>query len=129
MLDVALLPHIDGCLHNHTKGLVEYNGFIFTKHALERLQLRSVSQDDVVKVLQKPERTESMDKPGSSKFIRTLNDRQIQVVAKYLSDQKKWLIVSVWVRGEEDPTPLVWQVITLPFRLVWWVLKRIISGR
>jgi len=104
----------------------EYQGFIFTKHALERLSLRSVTQEMVVRVLKNPEITEQSGKPDTTKFIGTVHDRLLHIVATYLPDQKKWLVVSVWVKGEEDQPPLAWKLITLPFRLLWYVVKRLL---
>jgi hypothetical protein len=103
----------------------EYQGFIFTKHALERLSSRSISQDAVVQVLRYPEVTEPSDKPGSTKFIKTVNNRLIHVVATHLPNQKTWLVISVWVRGEEDKESLAWQIITLPFKLIYQILRLI----
>jgi len=105
----------------------EYQGFIFSHHALDRVQDRSVTQDSVVSVLRHPEKTFPGHKPGTTKFIRTLNDRRIHVVASYLVDQKKWLVISVWVRGEEDKVPFAWQLITLPFKVVWWLIKLLLK--
>lgn len=77
------------------------------------------------RVLAHPDRTHPTGKAQTTKFIRELNGRVIHVVGTYLSDQKKWLIVSVWVRGEDDPTSLGWQLISLPFKVTWWVIKKI----
>lgn len=104
---------------------MEYQGFIFTKHALERLNDRSVSQELVIKTLQNPDSTQPTEKPGNVKFIRNLHNRNVQVIATYLENQKKWLIVSVWVRGEEDKVPLMWQLIILPFKLLWFLIKKL----
>lgn len=92
---------------------------ILTKHARERLHQRRISEDAIASVLSKPERTEPGAKPDTVKFIRTLNGRTIHAVGTYLKDQDRWLIVSVWVRGEDDAAPLMWQILTLPFKLIW----------
>jgi hypothetical protein len=99
--------------------------FLFTTHARERLQLRSISIDAAESVLRNPDKTFPGQKPGTTKFIRTLGGREVQLIATYLADKKQWLVVSAWVRGEEDPVPFVWQVITLPFKLSWWLIKKI----
>jgi hypothetical protein len=95
----------------------EFKNLVFTNHALDRLRLRALSMEDIGKVLSHPDRTFPSEKPDNVKFIRELENRTIHVVASYLKDRKKWLVISVWVRGEEDPTPFVWRVITLPFKL------------
>lgn len=102
-----------------------YRGFHFTKHALERLDLRSISKDDVINVLQKPAQTFNTDKPGTVKFIKDIQDRTIHVVATHLAKDDSWLVISVWVRGEEDRQPFLWQILSLPFKLAWWLLRAI----
>ena len=104
-----------------------YKNLIFTDHALERMRLRTISQDQVRQVLAHPEKTFPSNKPEQIKFIRNLSHRTIHVVGKYLEDQKKWLIISVWVRGEDDPIPLMWLVITVPFKIIAKIAKIILS--
>jgi len=101
--------------------------FIFTTHARERLQQRNIPLSDAESVLRNPDKTYPGKKPNTVKFIRTINYRRVELIATHLSDQKKWLVVSAWVRGEDDKVPLSWQIIALPFRLVWWVVKKIVS--
>jgi len=96
--------------------------FIFTKHALQRLSERSISQALAETVLRQPDRTEPGKKPGTVKFIRVVNGRNVQLVGTFLDDQKKWLIVSAWVRGEDDKVPLTWLIITWPFKAIWWLI-------
>lgn len=102
-----------------------YKQLIFTDHALQRMQLRSVSKDAIWRVLQHPERTIPSDKPDSTKFIRTINDREYHIIGTYLPDQDKTLIISLWVRGEDDPDSFWWWAITAPFKALWWALKTI----
>lgn len=104
-----------------------YQNLVFTNHALDRLKLRSLSQHQIQQVLDNPDKTFPSDKPDQTKFIRTLNQRTIHVVAKHLPDQKKWLILSVWVRGEDDPIPLTWKIITFPFKIIAKTAKIILS--
>ena len=101
-----------------------YHGFIFSKHAMDRLDLRSITQDMVVQTLEHPEVTKPTGKPDTTKFMKVVNGRRMQVIAKYLTKEKQWLVISVWVRGEEDRQSLVWQIITLPFRGIWYVTKK-----
>jgi hypothetical protein len=91
---------------------------ILTNHARERLKERWITEDAIASVLRSPERTVPGAKPDTVKFIRTLNDRQVQVVGKYLPDQDRWLVLSVWVRGEEDQAPLTWRIISFPVKLL-----------
>lgn len=59
------------------------------------------------------------------KFFKNISGRRYQAVATYLSKKDKWLVVSVWVRGEEDQLPLAWLIITAPFRLLWWFARQL----
>lgn len=95
---------------------------IFTKHALSRLSERSLTKDQIVEVINSPQLTKPIAQTQTTKFIKTINDRRIHVVAS-LSSEKKWLVISVWVRGEEDKLPIVWQLLTLPFRLFWKLIQ------
>lgn len=105
----------------------EYHNLIFTDHAFERLRLRSVSKDQVYQVVSDPDKKFPSNKLQQIKFTRIINHRHIQLVAKHLADQNKWLIVSVWVRGEDDPAPLTWQIITFPFKILAKVAIIILS--
>lgn len=98
-----------------------YKDLIFTNHAYHRLKQRSLSFDGVWQTVHYPNKK---NKSGSNfKFVKVIGDRNYQVVANFLKSENKYLIVSVWVRGEDDHAPLVWQILTLPFRLLWWLLK------
>lgn len=97
---------------------------ILTNHARERLKQRSIREETIESVLRSPDRTEPGSKPESVKFVRTLGGRQIHVVAKYLQDQDRWLVLSVWVRGEDDKPSLAWQMLTVPFKAAWWLVRQ-----
>lgn len=105
----------------------EYKNLVFTDHALERLHLRSLSQDKIFQVVSHPEKKFSTDKSGQFKYILTLKGRKIHVVAKKLPQEKKWLVISVWVRGEDDPVPIAWQIITFPFKIIAKIASIILS--
>ncbi len=102
---------------------------IFTTHARERLGLRHIALSDAQKVIESPERKISGKKPNTYKFIRHLDGRELQLVATYKPAENSWLVISAWVRGEEDPTSIVWQLITLPFRLCWRLVRWFWSSR
>ena len=104
-----------------------YHQLIFTDHALERLRLRSLSKAQVEQVITQPDQTQAGKKAGTIKFLKTLHQRQIQVIASKLKTEDKWLVVSVWVRGEADPVPLMWQLITLPFKIIAKIARIILS--
>jgi len=102
-------------------------GYILTHHAKERLQQRWITESVIESVLRSPDRTEPGSKPETVKFVRVINDRQVQVVGKYLMAEDKWLVLSVWVRGENDQEPLIWTIITFPFKLIFKLLSRIVQ--
>lgn len=104
-----------------------YKNLIFTNHALNRMKQRSISADSIWRVLQSPEISKPEGKQNTTKFIRTINQRQYQVIGTYLPKEKKTLIVSVWVRGEEDKVPLVWQIVTAPFKVLWWIVRTLLQ--
>lgn len=108
-----------------------YQGMIWTDHVLSRMKLRSLTQDQVVAVMRKPDQTYPGQKPDTVKFIRTLSDRQIHVVAK-LTDRQQWLILTVFVRGEEDQWPLPERIIFGTFHLlgrgIWAMARGVVRG-
>lgn len=102
-----------------------YHNLVFTKHAQERSRQRGITLDAVEAAVLNPDQKFVGKQPGTTKFIKTIKDRRLHIVAQYLSDEHKWLVISVWVRGEDDQAPLSWQLIVLPFKLAWWVIKRV----
>lgn len=102
----------------------EYKNVIFTDHALKRLKKRNITQDMVSKTLKQPENQIKEDN-GNVRFTRTLSGRNVHVVANYLNDEKKWLVVSTWVRGEDDPQPLWLMLLTMPIKL----MRKLFSGK
>lgn len=100
----------------------EYKNVIFTQHAIERLQLRKITQDMVVNTIKNPD-SQAPEDDGDTKFIKTIGKRPVHVVSRYLPDEKKWLVVSAWVRGEEDPQPFWKQLLSLGWRLIQNLLK------
>jgi hypothetical protein len=74
---------------------------VFSKHALERMEQRIISEDMVRRTVMRPDR-HYVEDDGDTKFIRTVNGVRLHVVCKPLYDQDKWLVKSTWVRGEDD---------------------------
>ena len=97
-----------------------YKNLVFSKHALARLKDRTLNQDAIYQAVSFPDK--SFANKDSTKFIKLINDRLIHVVATPIKNNQ-WLIVSAWVRGEEDKQSIIWQLITLPFKIIWWVIK------
>jgi hypothetical protein len=107
---------------------MQYKNIILTKHALARMGERSVTNDSIFRVIQSPDSVKG-DRNGSKpvKFIRELNDRLYHVVAQWKKQEQAWLVVSVWVRGEDDRESFVVQLLMLPFKLLWWIVKKLFS--
>lgn len=99
---------------------------IFTTHAKQRMQKRRMAQSDIELAVKSPDRTFPGEKPETVKFIKTIHGRRHEVIGKYLNDQKAWLVLSVWVRGEDDFNWVEW-VVLLPFKISWWVVRKILK--
>jgi hypothetical protein len=81
----------------------EHPGVSFTNHALERMKLRNIYRYEVKETILNSERTIEQE-DDKVKFISkefSLN-RSYQVIAKLLPEENKWLVISAWIRGEED---------------------------
>ena len=102
-----------------------YKDLVFTDHARHRLQKRSMRREAVYQTVHNSEKSFPA-KQNATKFIKTINDRRHHVVAKRLADENKWLVISVWVRGEDDQPELLWRLITLPLKLIWWLIKALL---
>lgn len=99
-----------------------FRNLIFTNHAYARALDRSISTFDIWEAVNHPHQTFANHNEGSTKFIKTIQQRKLHVVASYLKDKNMWLVISVWVRGEEDQVPFMWMILSAPFRLGWWLL-------
>lgn len=101
-----------------------YKNIIFTTHAYDRIKSRSLAVHSIYETVNFPEKVIGKTQ-SNKKFVKTIQNRKYQVVATYKPDQKKYLVISAWVRGEVDKQPLARQLITLPFRIIWWLIKKI----
>lgn len=97
---------------------------IFTKHALNRGQQRYVTQEKIEQVLHNPDKIIQIG-GGKSKFTRVIDQRHFQVIASYLSKENKWLVISAWVRGEEDSKPFIDQLIEGFVNGFVWIVKQL----
>jgi len=96
-----------------------YKNIVFSKHALERMGKRSITKEKVWQIINHPDKKNSQ----KNKYIKTINDRKYHIIATYLPKEKKYLIISTWVRGEDDRQSIIWLIIALPFKLIWWLLS------
>lgn len=100
-----------------------YKNVVFTDHAEQRMSLRRISKSMVAQAVNKPDSKEK-ESDGDTKFSKTINKRKVQVVAYYLPDEKKWLVKSTWVRGEDDPKPLWRRILRVIFYPITRLFKR-----
>lgn len=98
-----------------------HKSVIFTNHAWQRLSERTITADMAVAVISHPDKT--YPSATTTKFIRTIHGRKVHVVATRDQKTNQWVVVSTWVRGENDSIPFTWLLISAPFRLLWWVLR------
>lgn len=75
---------------------------VFTKHARERMMLRRISEDMAIQVMRNPDDIKKVE-DGKVKFIGKSRGANVHVVGRPIPDENKWLVVSLWVRGEDDP--------------------------
>ena len=101
-----------------------YKNVIFTKHGLQRSKDRSISANRVYETINYPDKVKNKHAQQQT-FIKEKYGRKYHVVATYKPEQKKYLVISTWVRGEDDRQPIVWQLITAPFRILWWLIKKL----
>lgn len=95
----------------------EYKQIIFTDHALERLELRRITQAMVAQTIAAPDKTEQ-EPDGDTEFIKTIQGRKVHVIAYRRPDNQKWLVKSTWVRGEADPL----------LGKLWQFIRRLLRG-
>ncbi len=105
----------------------DYRDLIFTNHAEHRLKDRSLKADCVYQTIHQPNYKKKIDQE-KIKFIAEINKREYHVIATHLHQENKWLVISNWVRGEEDPVPLSWQLISAPFRLIHFIIMQIFQA-
>jgi hypothetical protein len=96
---------------------------IYTKHARERAAKRKLSFWGIEETILHPDKKYHCPDSESEKFIKRQGTRLYHVVATFLPKEQAYLVVSAWVRGEEDQPDWAWRIITLPFRLGWWAIR------
>lgn len=88
---------------------------ILTDHAIERMVLRRVSRGMVQSAIDHPDRRKA-EADGDTQFIKEFRGRDLHVVALPKPDGD-WLVKTVWVRGEDDPNPVLAWIVTLAVRV------------
>ncbi|GAB1420783.1 hypothetical protein MASR2M15_09050 [Anaerolineales bacterium] len=87
----------------------EYKNLIFTAHALERMQLRKIQEEAIYQTIHKPDE-KIIETAGNMRYVRAYQGRKYHVVSGYLDREKKYLIISAWVKGEKDPSGF-WKIL------------------
>jgi hypothetical protein len=80
----------------------EFNGIIFTNHAIERAEQRGISQQDAWATLNNPDSVRYAQDKNKWVYYRTYGDRKVEVVASK-NEQNQWVVVSVWDRPHYGP--------------------------
>jgi hypothetical protein len=106
---------------------MNYHHLVLTTHAQDRLQQRAISLDAVEAAVVHPDKKYPGKQAGTTKFIKTINGRRLHIIAQHLPDKDQWLIISVWVRGEDDRPSLAWQILALPFKILWWMISKLLQ--
>jgi hypothetical protein len=75
-----------------------------TNHARERMALRKISEAMISEAVNNPDQSK-LEEDGDTKYIKKVGGRPLHVVAAFLADEDKWLVKTVFVRGEDDPAP------------------------
>ena len=97
----------------------ELQNVIFTNHAIERLKLRRISQNMVVQTVKRSDES-FLEDDGDTRFIKDIKGRNVHIVARQADEPGKWLVISAWVRGEDDPKPLFVRIL----QAIWGLFKR-----
>jgi len=113
MIKWGLLPTL--LRHNYIsdKGIYMAKAkLVLTKHARERMALRRIDESHIRSTISGHNRKEYED-DGDIQFIRNVERngkiKVMYVIAKSIAEkgQEAWLIKTVWIRGENDPNPIL----------------------
>ena len=72
-----------------------YQGVIWTNHALNRLKERGIKQEDAWYTFRKPQQSRYAKAKQAWIYYRDYQNEQVEVVAKK-NEKGEWLIISVW---------------------------------
>ena len=80
-------------------------GIVFTKHAINRLYNRGISQSDAWYTFKHPDGNLPGKTLGSKKFYKDYDKQRIEVIAKQ-NKRGQWLILSCWSKYKGDGKPM-----------------------
>jgi len=102
----------------------EYKNLGFTKHALKRTKKRSLKQRDIYLTIKKPDKKIKKSRVVT-KYSKLIKDRKYQVLTSFIPKENKHLVISAWIRGEDDPHSFFIQLLLVIYKLVVFPLKLI----
>jgi len=79
-----------------------YMGVIFTKHAINKLYNRNISQEKAWEAFTNFDGQRPGKIPGSIKFYKNYGEQRIEVIAKK-NEEGQWVVLSCWARYKEKP--------------------------
>lgn len=110
---------------------INHQTVVFTKHARERRDLRSVSDDMIIQVMRNPVQIQKIE-DGKIKFIGKAMGAKVHVISKPIVEENKWLVITIWVRGEDDAGNFadsykrwgrrLWFLFPIPYLLVFIII-------
>jgi len=82
-----------------------YMNTIFTKHVINRLYNRGISQSDAYYTFKHPDGTLPGSTPDSKKFYKNHGSQRIEIVAKQ-NEKGEWIILTAWARKQGTGQPI-----------------------
>lgn len=81
----------------------KYGGVIWTKHALQRLGERNISQGDAWATWKRPDQSRYASAKDAWVYYKTWGEMMYEVVAKE-NERGEWIILSVWSKPVQQYT-------------------------
>lgn len=79
-----------------------FEGVVWTNHALTRLRERGIKQGDAWAAFKRPDQSRYATSQGAWVYYKTYRGEKIEVVAKK-NERGEWIILSVWSRPTYEP--------------------------
>lgn len=78
-----------------------YGGLIWTNHALNRLEVRRLSQDIAWSAYRYPDNVKKGKEPGTLEYTKRFRGSLITIIVKQ-NERAQWLVLSCWI---DPPLP------------------------
>jgi len=79
----------------------QYRGLIWTNHALERLEQRKLTQDQIWQTFSEPDTKHTGSRADSYEYTKRMGSHTFSLIATQ-NEKNEWLVLSCWV---EPPFP------------------------